>query len=73
MLWWWEGNGGIYQKLHYGRDTLVGILCSSHLLSKFLCKKISALRKGYQNIIFQNKIELTPDVTLMGIGSDEVF
>jgi phosphomannomutase len=63
-----EGNGGIiYPKLHYGRDSLVGIaLFLSHLAHK-KCS-VSALRNSYPNyIISKNKIELTPEVDVDNI------
>jgi phosphomannomutase len=58
-----EGNGGIiYPKLHYGRDSLVGIaLFLSHLAHK-KCK-VSELRDHYPKyVISKNKIELNPSI-----------
>jgi phosphomannomutase len=54
-----EGNGGIiYPKLHYGRDSLVGIaLFLSHLAKHG--KSCTSLRAKYPNyIISKNKVEL---------------
>ncbi|MEY3727128.1 MAG: phosphoglucosamine mutase [Bacteroidota bacterium] len=56
-----EGNGGIiYPKLHYGRDSLVGIaLFLSHLAHQ-KCS-LTALRASYPNYaISKNKIDLSP-------------
>ena len=56
-----EGNGGIiYPKLHYGRDSLVGIaLFFSHLAHQ-KCS-LTALRASYPNyVISKNKIDLSP-------------
>jgi phosphomannomutase len=58
-----EGNGGIiYPKLHYGRDSLVGIaLFLSHLAHEK--KSLSELRDSYPKYtISKNKIELTPEI-----------
>jgi phosphomannomutase len=63
-----EGNGGvIYPALHYGRDALVGIaLMLSHLAEFGM--PISFLRKKYPDYtISKNKIQLTPDVDLVGL------
>ncbi len=58
-----EGNGGIiYPKLHYGRDSLVGLALFLSLLSQ---KKISvsALRKTYPDYFMaKEKIQLTPEI-----------
>jgi phosphomannomutase len=58
-----EGNGGIiYPKLHYGRDSLVGLALFLSLLSQ---KKISvsALRKTYPDYFMaKEKIQLTPKI-----------
>ena len=56
-----EGNGGIiYPKLHYGRDSLVGIaLFLSHLAHKNC--SLTTLRASYPNyVISKNKIDLSP-------------
>lgn len=58
-----EGNGGIiYPKLHYGRDSLVGIaLFLSHLAEKNM--SVSQLRNTYPSYFMgKMKIELTPDI-----------
>lgn len=60
-----EGNGGIiYPKLHYGRDSLVGIaLFLSHLAHEK--KPLSELRDSYPKYtISKNKIELTPEINV---------
>ncbi len=63
-----EGNGGIiYPKLHYGRDSLVGVaLFLTHLANKK--KKISELRASYpEYYMSKNKIELTPQIDVDAI------
>lgn len=63
-----EGNGGIiYPKLHYGRDSLVGIaLFLTHLAHQK--KKTSELRAGYPDYFMaKEKVELTPDLDVDGI------
>ncbi len=60
-----EGNGGIiYPKLHYGRDSLVGIaLFLSHLAHEK--KTLTELRDSYPKyVISKNKIELTPAINV---------
>ena len=60
-----EGNGGIiYPKLHYGRDSLVGIaLFLSHLAHKK--SSMTALRASYPNyVISKNKIDLDPSTNV---------
>ncbi len=58
-----EGNGGvIYPKLHYGRDSLVGIALFLSLLAKRRLKA-SELRDSYPKyVIAKNKIQLTPEI-----------
>lgn len=63
-----EGNGGIiYPELHYGRDSLVGVvLFLTHLANKKMC--VSALRASYpQYYMSKNKIELTPQIDVDAI------
>lgn len=63
-----EGNGGIiYPKLHYGRDSLVGIaLFLTHLAKSG--KKVSELRASYPDYFMaKEKIELTPDLDVDAI------
>lgn len=60
-----EGNGGIiYPKLHYGRDSLVGLA----LFLSFLSQKqisVSALRKTYPDYYMaKQKIQLTPQINV---------
>lgn len=58
-----EGNGGIiYPKLHYGRDSLVGVaLFLTHLAKEN--KTVSELRATYPSYFMgKKKIELTPDI-----------
>lgn len=65
-----EGNGGvIYPALHYGRDALAGIaLFLSHLAHEG--QSVSQLRKQYPDyFILKNKIQLTPDIDLVGMLS----
>ncbi|MGB0789803.1 MAG: phosphoglucosamine mutase, partial [Marinirhabdus sp.] len=60
-----EGNGGvIYPKLHYGRDSLVGIaLFLSHLAQKG--GKVSALRAAYPSYFMsKKKINLAPNINV---------
>jgi len=58
-----EGNGGvIYPKLHYGRDSLVGIALFLTHLANENCS-VSELRKRYPSYFAsKNKIALTPDL-----------
>ncbi len=63
-----EGNGGvIFPKLHYGRDSLVGIaLFLTHLARKNM--KVSELRKSYPDYFMaKEKIQLTPDLNVDAI------
>lgn len=63
-----EGNGGvIFPKLHYGRDSLVGIaLFLTHLAHKKV--KVSELRKSYTDYFMaKEKIQLTPDLDVDAI------
>lgn len=63
-----EGNGGIiFPKLHYGRDSLVGIaLFLTHLAHKKM--KVSELRASYPDYFMaKEKIELTPDLDVDAI------
>ncbi len=63
-----EGNGGIiYPKLHYGRDSLVGIaLFLSHLAEEGI--SVSELRKTYTSYFMsKKKIELTPQLDVDAI------
>lgn len=63
-----EGNGGvIYPESHYGRDALVGIaLVLTHLSTSG--KSLWDLRQTYPDYtISKNKIELTPDIDLVGL------
>lgn len=63
-----EGNGGIiYPKLHYGRDSLVGVaLFLTHLANKKMT--VSALRASYpEYYMSKNKIELTPQIDVDAI------
>jgi phosphomannomutase len=58
-----EGNGGIiYPELHYGRDSLVGVmLFLTHLAN--LDMTVAQLRASYpQYYMSKNKIELTPQI-----------
>ncbi len=60
-----EGNGGIiYPKLHYGRDSLVGVaLFLSHLAQKKIkCSKLRASYPAYY--MSKNKIQLTPNLNV---------
>ncbi|MGB1451881.1 MAG: phosphoglucosamine mutase, partial [Marinirhabdus sp.] len=60
-----EGNGGvIYPKLHYARDSLVGIaLFLSHLAQKG--GKVSALRAAYPSYFMsKKKINLAPNINV---------
>jgi len=63
-----EGNGGvIFPKLHYGRDSLVGLALFLSLLSQ---KKIpvSKLRKTYPDYFMaKEKIQLTPQIDVDNI------
>ena len=58
-----EGNGGvILPKLHYGRDSLVGLALFLSLLSQKQIP-VSELRKTYPNYFMaKEKIELTPEI-----------
>lgn len=58
-----EGNGGvIFPKLHYGRDSLVGLALFLSLLSQKRVS-VSALRKTYPNYFMaKEKIQLTPQI-----------
>ncbi|MBB78531.1 MAG: phosphoglucosamine mutase [Crocinitomicaceae bacterium] len=60
-----EGNGGIiYPKLHYGRDSLVGIALFLSLLAERKTT-LSKLRDHYPKyVISKNKIELTPEINV---------
>lgn len=63
-----EGNGGIIDpKLHYGRDSLVGVaLFLTHLAEKQM--KVSELRNTYPSYFMaKEKIELTKDIDVDGI------
>lgn len=63
-----EGNGGIiYPDLHYGRDSLVGVvLFLTHLAKEN--KTVSELRKGYPAYFMgKKKIELTPEIDVDGL------
>ncbi|NVK03865.1 MAG: phosphoglucosamine mutase [Flavobacteriia bacterium] len=63
-----EGNGGIiFPKLHYGRDSLVGIaLFLTHLANKKM--KVSELRASYPDYFMaKEKIQLTPDLDVDAI------
>jgi len=63
-----EGNGGIiYPKLHYGRDSLVGVaLFLTHLAN--LDMTVAELRASYpQYYMSKNKIELTPQIDVDSI------
>ncbi|NVK26998.1 MAG: phosphoglucosamine mutase [Flavobacteriia bacterium] len=63
-----EGNGGIiFPKLHYGRDSLVGIaLFLTHLAHKKM--KVSELRASYPDYFMaKEKIQLTPDLNVDAI------
>lgn len=63
-----EGNGGIiYPKLHYGRDSLVGIaLFLSYLAERKIA--VSELRKEYTSYFMsKKKIELTPQIDVDAI------
>lgn len=63
-----EGNGGIiYPKLHYGRDSLVGIALFLTYLAEEKCS-VSELRKRYPSYFMsKKKIELTPGLDVDGI------
>lgn len=58
-----EGNGGvIFPKLHYGRDSLVGLALFLSLLSQKQIS-VSELRKTYPDYYMaKEKIELTPQI-----------
>ncbi|WP_116127476.1 phosphoglucosamine mutase [Lewinella sp. IMCC34183] len=61
-----EGNGGIIDpRLHYGRDSLIGLaLVLSHLATSG--KTINDLRDGYaQYEMVKDKIQLNPDLDLV--------
>jgi phosphomannomutase len=63
-----EGNGGIiYPKLHYGRDSLVGVaLFLTYLANQ--TKTVAELRASYpQYYMSKNKIELTPQIDVDAI------
>lgn len=63
-----EGNGGIIDpKLHYGRDSLIGVaLFLSHLAEKNM--NVSALRATYPSYFMaKEKIELTPQINVDSI------
>lgn len=63
-----EGNGGgIFPKIHYGRDALTGIALFLTHLAKF-GKTMTQLKSTYpQYHISKNKIELTPDIDMDAI------
>ena len=60
-----EGNGGIiYPKIHYGRDSLVGIALFLSLLAERKTT-LSKLRDSYPKyVISKNKIELTQEINV---------
>ena len=63
-----EGNGGIIDpKLHYGRDSLIGVaLFLTHLAEKNM--SVSALRATYPSYFMaKEKIELTPEINVDSI------
>jgi phosphomannomutase len=63
-----EGNGGIiYPKLHYGRDSLVGVALFLSLLAE-KNMPVSVLRKSYPSYFMsKNKIQLTPNLDVDAI------
>ena len=63
-----EGNGGIIDpRLHYGRDSLIGLaLVLSHLATSG--KTINELRAGYPHYeMIKDKIQLTPELDVDAI------